>query len=73
MSWPETSRDCALGEWEDVQVLTIVGIIALYEAPAVDVDDLASAAPVAAKHIKTADHLPESVTDASRPLLLLVV
>ena len=53
-------------------MLTIVGIVSLDKTPAIDVDDLTSAPSVAAKHVKAADHLPEPVTNATRPGFLFL-
>ncbi len=52
--------------------LTVVGVVALDEAPAVDVYDLTPLAAFAAEHVKAADHLPKAVANACGPRLLLV-
>ncbi len=54
-------------------MLTIVVIISLNKAPAVNVDDLASKTSVAAKHVKAADHLAEPFTNSTRPVFLFVI
>ena len=46
---------------------TVVSFVALDEAPAVDINDLAFHSPGAPEHIKSADRLSEAVADFSRP------
>ncbi len=51
---------------------TVISIVAFDEAPAVDVYDLAPLAAIAPEHVKTADHLSETVADARSPCLLFI-
>ena len=52
-------------------ILAIVSVVTLDEAPAVDINDFTLRSPLAPEHIKSADRLPEPFTDFSRPNFLL--
>ena len=47
--------------------LTVISVVTLDEAPAVDINDLAFHSPGAPQHIKSADRLSEAFADFSRP------
>ena len=54
------------------QILTVIGLIALNETPAVDIDHLTAGAVLTAQHVVATDSLAKCVTDFRRPGLLLV-
>jgi hypothetical protein len=54
-------------------ILTIIGVIALNETPAVDINHLTLSAVVTAQHVIAADSLAKCVADFCRPGLLLVI
>ena len=53
------------------ELLTIISVVALDEAPAVNINDLTLHSSRAPEHIKSADRLSEPFTDFSRPYFLL--
>ena len=60
-----------LGRAQNRERLTVIDVVTLDEAPAVDINDLTFHSPGTPEHIKSTDRLSEAFADFSRPGSLL--